>query len=434
MSTSTELHHFETERLLLQGARLLDPATGLDAVEDLLVEDGIIVARGRDLDDTDAEVLDLRGLTLVPGFVDLRARFGEPGREDRETVESGLDAAAAGGYVAVCVTPEATPATDHAGAVAALLAKAEEHVTTLLPLGAVTRGLQGERLADLGELAKAGVAGFCEGNRGLGGGSALRGALGYSRMFGLPLFELARERSLAGGDLHEGLVSLRMGLKGEPRLAEDLGVFVAIRVAEHEAAALHLQLLSTRESLEWLRQAKERGVRVTADASPQHLALNHERCLDFDPSTRLTPPLRPEEDRKALVAAAAQGLLDALCSDHRPAEFDELDREFPYCPFGCASLETAFAVAHRALVESGACGLERLVELFSAGPRRILGLPPAGFEPGTPAELTLLDLDHPWTYAGAEAHSLGVNSPWEGESFRVRPMGVVNGRHAAMRG
>jgi len=431
---STELHHFEAERLLLKGARLLDPASGLDAVEDLLIEDGLVVARGHDLDDTGAEVLDLAGLTVVPGFVDLRARLGEPGREDRETVETGLDAAAAGGYVAVCVTPEATPATDHAGAVAALLAKAEEHVTTLLPLGAVTRGLQGERLADLGELAKAGVAGFSEGNRGLGGGAALRGALGYSRMFGLPLFELARERSLAGGELHEGVVSLRMGLKGEPRLAEDLGVFAAIRVAEFEDAPLHLQLLSTRESVEWLRQAKARGVAVTADASPQHLALNHERCLDFDPSTRLVPPLRPEEDRRALLAAAAEGLLDAVCSDHRPAEFDELDREFPYCPFGCASLETAFAVAHQALVESSACGLERLIELFSAGPRRVLGLPPATFEPGTPAELTLLDLDHPWTYRGEEALTLGVNSPWEGVKFTVRPMGVVNGRHAALRG
>lgn len=431
---STDLHQFEAGRLLLKGARLLDPSQGLDERADLLIEDGMIAARGLELEDDEAEVLELEGLTVVPGFVDLRARLGEPGREDRETVESGLDAAAAGGYVALCVTPETQPVCDHAGAVSALLARAEEHPVTLLPLGAVTLGLAGERLADLGELARAGVAGYCEGNRGLRGAAALRGALSYSRMFGLPLFELAREHSLVGGDLHEGLVSLRMGLKGESRLAEDLGVWAAIRVAEHEEAGLHLQLISTRESVEALRQARARGVRVTADCSPQHLALAHERCLDFDPAARLLPPLRPEEDRRALLQAAAEGVLDAICSDHRPAEFDELDREYGHCPFGCASLETAFAVAHQALVESGICSLARLLELFSAGPRRVLGIPAASFEVGTPAELSFLDLACSWTYRGAEALTLGVNSPWEGQHFKVRPAGLVNGRYAALRG
>ncbi|MDP2361204.1 MAG: dihydroorotase [bacterium] len=431
---STELNLIEGARLLLKGARLLDPATGLDAVEDLLIEDGLIAARGPGLEAEDAEVLELEGLLVVPGFVDLRARFGEPGHEDRETIESGLDAAAAGGYTAVCLTPENEPAGDTAGAIEFLLARAEEHPVTLLPLGAVTQGLKGERLADLGELARAGVAGYCEGNRGLRGAAALRGALSYSRMFGLPLFELARDASFEGGHVHEGLASLRMGLKGTPRLAEDLGVQLGIRVAEYEEARLHLQLISTRESIALLRAAKARGALVTADCSPQHLALSDGRCLDYDPAARLLPPLRPEEDRLALVAAAAAGVLDAVCSDHRPAEFDDLDKEYPFAPFGCASLETAFAVAHRALVESGACDLERLLELFSAGPRRILGLPPAGFEAGTPAELTLLDLACSWTYRGAEALTLGVNSPWEGVAFTVRPAGMVNGRYAALRG
>jgi dihydroorotase len=431
---SIELTRIESPLLLLKGARLLDPAASLDESADLLIEDGMIRSRGRGLEAEEAEVLELAGLTVVPGFIDLRARFGEPGHEDRETVESGLDAAAAGGYVAVCVTPENEPVCDHAGAVDFLLARARDYAVTLLPLGAVTQGLKGERLADLGELARAGAAGYCEGNTGLKGAAALRGALSYSRMFGLPLFERAAEHSLAGGELHEGLVSLRMGLKGEPRLAEELGLYAGIRVAEFEGATLHLQLVSTKESAELLRAAKARGVRVTADCSPQHLALNHERCLDFDPAARLRPPLRPEEDRLALLRAAADGTLDAVCSDHRPAMFDELDREYSCCPFGCASLETAFAVAHRALVESGACDLARLLELFSAGPRRVLGLPPAGFAPGTPAELTILDLSCAWRYRGAEAFTLGVNSPWEGVEFRVRPAGMVNGSHAALRG
>lgn len=430
---NTELNLMESSLFLLKGARLLDPASGVDAVEDLLVEDGVIVRRGRDLDADGAEVLELDGLTVVPGFVDLRARFGEPGREDRETVESGLDAAAAGGYTAVCITPEGQPVCDQAAVVEFLLSRSREHAVTLLPMGAVTLSLKGERLADLGELARAGVAAYCEGNTGLKGAAALRGALSYSRMFGLPLFEFAREGSFGEGLVHEGVASLRMGLKGRPRLEEDLGVQTGIRVAEFEEARLHLQLISTRESVELLRQARQRGVAVTADCSPQHLALNEQRCLDFDPAAKLMPPLRPEPDRLALVQAVAEGVLDAICSDHRPAEFDDLDKEYPFTPFGCASLETAFAVAHQALVESGACGLERLLELFSAGPRRILGLPPALIEVGAPAELTLLDLDGEWTYRGEEALTLGVNSPWEGCRFTVRPAGMVNGCHVALR-
>ncbi len=431
---NTELNFLECGLFLLKGARLLDPSAGVDSCEDLLVENGIIARRGVDLEVEGAEVLDLQGLTVVPGFVDLRARFGEPGREDRETIESGLDAAAAGGYTAVCLTPECTPTCDNAAMVEFLLAKSRDHAVTLLPLGAVTAGLKGERLADLGELARAGVAGYCEGNTGLHGAAALRGALSYSRMFGLPLFEFPREAGFGEGQVHEGLVSLRMGLKGRPRLEEDLGVQRGIRVAEFEEARLHLQLLSTAESVELLRQARERGVAVTADCSPQHLALSDTACLDFNPSTKLLPPLRPEEDRQALAKAAADGVLDAICSDHRPAMFDDLDREFPYTPFGCASLETAFAVAHKALVESGICQLDRLLELFSAGPRRILGMPPASLEVGAPAELSLLDLDCPWTYRGEEAQTLGVNSPWEGQSFAVRPAGMVNGNYLALRG
>jgi dihydroorotase len=430
MSAWTDI---ESGRMLLKGARLFDPVLGLDEVADLLLVEGRIEALGPGLEDGSAERLELEGLRLVPGFIDLRARFGEPGREERETVSSGLCAAAAGGFVAVCVTPETDPVTDNQGAVEFLLARAAGHAATLLPLGAVTRGLLGERLADMGELARAGVVGYCEGNRGLPGAAQLRGALSYSRMFGLPLFDRPLEASLSGGEVHEGLVSLRMGLKGEARLCEELGVLRGIRVAEYEGAMLHLQLLSTAESLDAVRQAKARGAGISCDASPQHLALRDLDALDFDPGKRLQPPLRPEADRQALLAAAVDGTLDALCSDHRPADFDELDREYAWCPFGCASLETAVAVAHAALVESGLCGFGRLVELFSAGPRRVLGLPPGRIAVGEPAEFSLFE-SCDWIYRGAEAQTFGGNSPWEGQAFRLRPAGIVNGERAWLRG
>lgn len=431
----SRLEQVHSNELLLKGARLVDPLQELDRVADLRIREGRIAEIGENLspEDADCAVLELDGLYLVPGFIDLRARFGEPGREDRETIASGLEAAAAGGFVGVCVTPETEPACDNAGAVEFMLSRAEPSTASLLPMGAVTRGLAGERLADMGELARAGISAYCEGVTGLGSAAILRGALSYSRMFGLPLFEQPTEESLGGGEVHEGSASLRMGLMGIPRIAEELAVYRGIRVAEYEGAHLHLQLLSTTESLELVRSAKTREARISCDASPQHLALNSEAVLEFNPTLRLLPPLRPEDDRQALVRAAVDGTLDALCSDHRPAEFDELDREYGYCPFGCASLETAFPVAWQALVEPGHCDLARLIALFSDGPRRILGLPRPGFQAGEPAELTILDLECSWTFRTEESLSLGMNSPWEGRTFSVRPMGIVNGDRIALR-
>ncbi len=431
----SRLDQFRGDEILLKGARLVDPLAELDQVTDLRIVDGLIAERGDDLAplSEEAVVLEMQGLTVIPGMIDLRARFGEPGYEERETIQTGLRAAAAGGFVAVCVTPENEPVCDTAGAVEFLLAQGREETCSLLPLGAVTKGLAGERLADLGELARAGVAGYCEGSGGLGSAAALRGALSYSRMFGLPLFEEPRETSLMGGQVHEGTASLKMGIKGIPRLAEDLAVYRSIRVAEFEEAALHLQLLSTRESLELLATARSRGVAVSGDTSPQHLCFNEQDAIGFDPTLRLMPPLRPEEDRVALIKAAVDGTLTAICSDHRPAEFDQLDREYGYCPFGCASLETAFAASWKALVEAGHCGLERLIELFCDGPRAVLGLPRPGFDQGDPAELSILNLEQSWTYTCEDAESLGINSPWEGREFSVRPQGIINGDRVALR-
>ncbi len=429
----TELRTYEMERILLKGVRLLDPAQKLDRVTDMLIEEGTVTRIADGIEERGDHVFDMAGLTLVPGFVDLRSQFGEPGFEDRDTIQSGLDAAAAGGFVAVCAMPESDPIVDNQALVGFLLEQAGDHPVTLMPVGAVTRALQGERLADLGELAQAGAVAVSEGNVGLASAAAVRGALSYAMMFGLPLFSMPQARSLTGGYVHEGRQSLVMGLKGIPRLTEELAVYRDLRCAEFEEARLHLQLLSTRESLELVKAAKERGVRVTADCSPQHLALRDTDAGDFQQAKKLLPPLRPEQDRDALLQACADGTLDAICSDHRPAEFDDLDCDYVSSPFGCASLETAFAVAHRALVEEGGLPLKRLLELFSHGPRRVLDLPECTIAEGEPAAFTLLDLDCVWQYKGDEALSLGVNSPWEGTEFHVRPAGVVNGSGMALR-
>ena len=429
----TDLRTYELERILLKSVRLLDPAQKLDRVTDMLIEEGVVTRIADGIAEAGEHVFDMSGLSLVPGFIDLRAQFGEPGFEDRETIQSGLDAAAAGGFVAVCAMPESDPVVDNQAMIGFLLEQAGEHPVTLMPVGAVTRGMQGERLADIGEMAQAGAVAISEGNTGLATAAAVRGALSYTMMFDLPLFSMPQARSLTGGYVHEGRQSLVMGLKGLPRLAEELAVYRDLRCAEFEEARLHLQLLSTRESVELVRAAKARGARVSADCSVQHIALRDTDAGDFMQAKKLLPPLRPEEDRQALLDACASGVIDALCSDHRPAEFDDLDCDYTSSPFGCASLETAVAVAHKVLVQEGGLEIARLIELFSQGPRRVLDLPPCALAEGEPAAFTLLEMDCEWTYHGKEALSLGVNSPWEGTSFRLRPAGVVNGSGLALR-
>jgi dihydroorotase len=425
---------FDGESLLLKGARLLDPGAGLDTVLDLRVHEGRIAEIGPSLKAGSGRVLDLAGAIVTPGLVDLRARFGEPGQEERETIASGLRAAAAGGFAEVCVLPETEPAIDDAATLAFLHQRAAGHAATLLPVACVTRGGTGEILADLAELVAAGAVAFSDGNKGLPGANALRGSLLYARQFGRPIFELPAEASLLGGEVHEGRASLHSGLKGIPAIAEDIAVYRGIRCAEYEHSPLHLQLLSTKESIALLAAARERGVPVSGDVGVHHLCFTEDDFLasDYNFGFKLQPPLRPEEDRRALIRALKDGVLSAIVSDHRPADFDRVDREFSYGPFGASSLETCFAAACRALVDTGELSLGRLVELFTDGPRKVLGRAPVRLAVGGPACLSLFRAGE-WVYHRAHGESLGFNSPWEGRAFAMRPLGIVNGSRACLR-
>jgi dihydroorotase len=429
----SEMQTTRSESFILKDGRLFDPAQGLDKKSDILVKNGLIVAIEDCITQKADKIYDCSGLCITPGFIDLRCRFGEPGYEDRDTISSGLDAAAAGGFVAVCLSPETEPVVDNQAMIEFLHNKAEDHACTLLPVGAVSKGLKREILADLGEMRKAGAVAFTQGNAENLSFAALRGALGYAKMFALPVFVKAQDKSLSGGYVHEGGTSLKMGLKGIPRIAEEIALFGTLRCAEFEDGCIHMQLISSAGSVELLRTAKSKKQLLSADCSVQHIALNDSAVLGFERSLKLDPPLRTEVDRQALIAGILDGTIDALCSDHRSADFDETDREFDYCPFGCSSLETAFSVAYRALVESNVCELELLIKLLATNPRKILGFPECGIAIGDSAELTLLNLDQKWTYNGEDALSLGFNSPWEGASFNARPAGIVNAEFVSLR-
>ncbi|MCA9783303.1 MAG: dihydroorotase [Candidatus Cloacimonetes bacterium] len=419
--------------LLLKGARVLDPGAGLDGVMDLRIVEGRIAEIGPALNAGAGAVLDLSGALVTPGLVDLRSRFGEPGQEERETIATGLRAAAAGGFAEVCVLPETTPPIDDAAGLEFWRTRAASHAARLLPVACVTRGGSGEILADLAELVDAGAVAFSDGYRGLPGAHALRGSLLYARQFKRPIFQLSADESLLGGEVHEGRASLFSGLKGIPSIAEDIAVYRDIRCAEYENAPLHLQLLSTRESVDLLREARERGVPVSGDVGVHHLCFTEEDFLasDYGPGLRLQPPLRTEQDRRALIAALKDGVLSAIVSDHRPADFDRMDREFSYRPFGASSLETCIGAAVKALVETGELSLGRLVELFSDGPRAVLGRPAVRIAVGQVACLSLLR-NESWTYRRTAGQSRGVNSPWEGQELPMRGLGVLNGDLACL--
>ncbi len=417
---------------LLAGARLLDPGADLDRVADLRLEDGRIAEIGEGLQA--ARRVDLKGRILCPGFVDLRATFGEPGHEERESIASGLRAAASGGYTAVCVFADSDPVVDNEGALRFQLERAQGALTRLLPVARVTRGGSGERLADLGELAEAGAAAFSDGPGGLPSAAALRGSMVYAHRFQRPLFELPCERSLLGGEVNEGSASLRSGLKGIPALSEELGVQRALATVAWENRPLHLQLLSTERSMELMRKARQEDLLLSADVGVHHLAFSEEDFLasDYNPAFKADPPLRPHTDREALRQAVREGLVEAIVSDHRPADFDRIDREFSYCPAGAASLETCFAAAHLCLVETGLLSLADLLPFFSDGPRRVLGLPAARLQLGEMLEATVL-AEEIWTYREREAFTRGRNSPWEGREFRMRPVGVLREGRASGR-
>jgi dihydroorotase len=408
------------EPVLFRGARVIDPASGTDEVADLLVDGGVIApSPGRA-----ATVLDCDGLVLAPGLVDLHAHLRQPGREDKETVESGCRAAALGGFTAISSMANTDPVADNAAVIHQVLELARAAGTCdVFPVGAITRGLGGEAMAELGEMVDAGVRLFSDDGRSVPNARLLRNALTYVRAFeGVVIAEHCEDASLAeGGQMHEGLTSSSLGLAGQPREAEEVVVARDLAIARLTGGRLHLCHLSSAGSVELVRRAKAEGLRVTAEVTPHHLAFTEEDLLTYDTNMKMNPPLRTGEDRRDLRAALADATIDAVATDHAPHAVEEKEAEFDQAPFGTIGLETALAAVLTHLVEPGEVTLSRAIEALSTAPARILGAGDHGgpIESGRPANLVVFDPSAEWSVEPPFA-SRSRNSAFLGRTLRGR--------------
>ncbi len=420
-------------RLLLRGGRVVDPAQGLDAALDVLIAEDTVAELGPRLAVRGAQVIELKGLVVCPGFIDLHTHLREPGREDKETIASGTRAAAAGGYTAVCAMPNTEPVNDNAGITRAILDKARAEGTVRVhPIGAITRGQKGVELSEMGDLKEAGCVAVSDDGKPVASAQVMRRALEYARAFGLVVIDHCEEPTLAERTcMNEGPVSTVLGLRGQPAAGEAIMVERDVLLAELTGAPVHIAHLSAAASVDAVRRGKARGVRVTAEATPHHLLLTDQAVRDsgYDTNTKMNPPLRSEADRRAVLAGLQDGTIDCVATDHAPHTVDDKKLEFDQAANGVVGLETAVALCLDRLVGPGLLALPRLVALFSANPACVLGLRGGTLAPGSPADLTLLDLARKRQVDPARFLSLSRNTPFAGWILKGWPaMTIVGGR------
>ena len=410
--------------LLLRGGRVIDPANGVDAVQDVLLAEGRVARVGPGLEaPAGAEVLDVTGRVVCPGFVDMHVHLREPGFEYKETVATGTRAAAAGGFTAVACMANTHPVNDNGAVTDYILAKAKvEGVVRVYPIGAVTRGLRGEELAELAELAEAGCVAFSDDGKCVQNAGLYRRALEYTLPFGVPVISHAEDTTLCQGfAMNEGVVSTEIGLPGAPAAAEDVMVARDILLAELTGAHVHIAHLSTAGAVRLVREGKARGVRVTAEVTPHHLVLTEEAVRTYDPNTKMAPPLRTKRDTEALVEALADGTIDCVATDHAPHALAEKEGEFDRAAFGVVGLETAVSLLLDRLVRPGLLPLATLVSRLSRDPARLLGLPGGSLAPGAPGDVTVLDLEQAVSVDPRHFRSRSRNTPFAGLTLTGAP-------------
>lgn len=417
--------------LVLKGARILDPAAGVDRVGDLVVRDGVIGGSPDGL-----EVVDAAGLTVVPGFVDPHVHLRTPGQEEAEDISTGSRSAAAGGYCAIVAMPNTQPVVDSAAILGSLLERAAREA--VIPTGfyaAITVGQRGEALTEQGELADLGAAGFTDDGRPVGDALVFRRALEYQRVTGLPLVLHEEDMSLSGkGVMHEGAVSSRLGLAGIPGVSESVAVARDAALAQYEDGRIHICHVSSKATVDVLRMAKGAGVKVTSEVTPHHLVLTDEAVASLDPARhKMNPPLRAEDDRQALLAALLDGTIDCVATDHAPHAAHLKEAPFEEAPFGVTGLETAFAVLHTRLVLTGAMPLDLLVRRMSADAARVIDLPEPTLADGAPANLAVLDLAARWTVGDGGFQSRSANSSFTGEELTGQVTMTIAGGQVAWR-
>jgi dihydroorotase len=412
--------------LLIDRVRLIDPASGIDMPGALLVRDGRIADLGSGIGRPDgAGMVDGGGAILCPGLVDMRVTLGEPGFEYRETIASAAEAASAGGITTLAALPDSAPAIDDPALVFLLRSRGEATGSiTILPYAAVTRGCRGEDMAELGLLREAGAVAFTDGRRAIGDSRMMRQALSYARAFGGRIVQHPEDPALAqGGAATEGELATRLGLPGIPLVAEAILVARDIRLARLTGGSLHLAHISTAETVELVRRAKESGLDVTCDTAPPYFDLNETALGDYRTYAKLSPPLRPEADRRAIAAALADGTIDAIASDHQPLDADDKRLPFAQATAGGTGLATLLGVT-LAQTHSGGLGLSDAIALLTSRPARLLGVGAGTLARGAPADLCLFDPEALWQVQAGKLPGKAQNTPFDGRALEGRVLGT----------
>jgi len=411
--------------LLIKNGRVVDPASRTEGALDILIDGEKIVRAGAKLAADGAEIFDAAGLIVAPGFIDLHCHLREPGQELSETIETGARAAARGGFTVICPMPNTQPVHDNASVTRSMVDRAKAvAVVRVWPIGAASIGSKGEALAEISAMQDAGIVAISDDGRPVATARLLRQAMDYCGPLGLPVIDHCEDVSLAaGGMMREGQRSVRLGLKGMPAAAESICVGRDVEVAALTGGHLHIAHLSTAASLEHVRRAKKQGLRVTCEVTPHHFTLTDED-VQYDSRYKMNPPLASREDRDALRAGLADGSVDAIATDHAPHHAASKDVEFDRAPFGITGFETALGLALEELVHPGRITLMRMVELFTTGPARVLGME-RKIAAGEAADLTIFSLEHRWKYWAAETASRSRNTPFDGREFRGGPMATV---------
>ncbi|MCH6255332.1 dihydroorotase [Puniceicoccaceae bacterium K14] len=415
----------------IKGGRLIDPKSKQDEIADLFIRDGKIATKPDSTELADATIIDATGLVVAPGLVDLHVHFRVPGQTHKETILSGTSAAAAGGYTSVVCMPNTSPNADNPGTIKQIQAAIRrEALVNVFPTGCITKATEGESLSPTGSLSKEGIVAISEGGRCVQNNSLMRRAVQYAHMFNIPVIDHCEDYSLTeGGVMNEGFISTKLGLRGMPREAEEIIVSRNIILSSHSGAHIHLQHISSKNAIDIIRRAKARGINITAEATPHHLALNDSELETFDPNFKMRPPLRTEEDRLAILDAMEDGTIDCIATGHAPHTDYEKDVELDNAPFGIIGLETALSITLEQFYHSKRLSLLGTLALMTYRPSDVLNLGKGALEIGKNADVMIFDPNEEWTPRNKEFHSKSSNSPWIGRTLKGRvKKTLVNGK------
>lgn len=418
-------------RLVIKNGRVIDPTSDLDRICDIRIEDGVIREIDTDLSANGGEVFDASGCVVAPGFIDMHVHLREPGFEHAETIESGSRAAAAGGFTSICCMPNTQPVNDSPTVTSYIVDRARRSaVVNVFPIGAITKNSAGEELAAIASMKQAGIVAISDDGKPVMNARVARRAMEYAAALDLPLIEHCEDLHLSGdGDMHEGFESTRLGLRGIPRSSEDVMVARDLILAELTGVRYHVAHISSRNSVQMVAFAKQRGLKITSEATPHHFAISDCEMRPYDSNYKMKPPLREHSDVDGVIQGIVAGSIDAIATDHAPHAGAEKMREFERCPFGIIGLETALGLALEHLYHPGKITLPQLIRLFTVNPARILSLDRGTLRAGAPADITVFDLDREWTHDVNRSPSKSRNTPFQNHRFQGGPVAtVVSGR------